>query len=303
MDELIERYLHYLQYERNASPHTLRNYRSDLLQFRDFLAQGQPRPSVTLGSVDALRIRAFLADLYARQRKKTSIARKLAAVRAFFKFLARERRLEKNPAADISTPKLDKSLPRIMSEEEVNTFLDQVGRAAAGGDPALMRDRAILELLYASGLRVSELTGLDLRSVNFGDCFVLVRGKGRKERIVPFGSKARLALEAYLPQREKNLKENRAATPALFLNARGGRLSARSVDRLLKQRLRQWAPQVKASPHSLRHAFASHLLTEGADLRAIQEMLGHKSLATTQKYTQVSIKQLIEVYDKAHPKA
>jgi integrase/recombinase XerC len=303
MDELIERYLRYLQYERNASPHTLRNYRSDLWQFRDFLAQGQPSKSVTVASVDAVRIRAFLADLYARERKKTSIARKLAAVRAFFKFLAREQRLEKNPAAEISTPKLDKSLPRIMSEEEVNTFLDQVGQAAAGGEAALVRDRAILELLYASGLRVSELTGLDLRSVNFGDCFVLVRGKGRKERIVPFGSKAKLALETYLPQRQKNLKDNRAATPALFLNARGGRLSARSVDRLLKQRLRQWAPQVKASPHSMRHAFASHLLTEGADLRAIQEMLGHKSLATTQKYTQVSIKQLIDVYDKTHPKA
>ncbi len=303
MDELVERYLHYLQYERNASPHTLRNYRSDLEQFCAFLAQGRPRETVTLASVDTLRIRAFLADLYAREKKKTSIARKLAAVRAFFKFLARERRLEKNPAAEVSTPKLDKTLPRIMSEEEVNTFLDQVGRAASGGDPALVRDRAILELLYASGLRVSELVGLDLRSVNFGDGFVLVRGKGRKERIVPFGSKAKVALQTYLPAREKNLRSNHAATPALFLNARAGRLTARSVDRLLKQRLRQWAPQVKASPHSLRHAFASHLLTEGADLRAIQEMLGHKSLATTQKYTQVSIKQLIEVYDKAHPKA
>jgi integrase/recombinase XerC len=303
MNELIERYLHYLQFERNASPHTLRNYRSDLEQFRDFLAQRRPAGSVSLASVDALRIRAFLADLYAREKKKTSIARKLAAVRAFFKYLAREQRLPKNPAADVSTPKLDKTLPRIMSEEEVNTFLDQVGQATAGGDSALVRDRAILEMLYASGLRVSELTGLDLRSVNFGDCFVLVRGKGRKERIVPFGSKAKLALENYLPLRERNLKENRAATPALFLNARGGRLTTRSVDRLLKQRLRQWAPQVKASPHSLRHAFASHLLTEGADLRAIQEMLGHKSLATTQKYTQVSIKKLIDVYDKAHPKA
>lgn len=303
MNELIERYIHYLQYERNASPHTVRNYRSDLVQFRDFLAQGQPDAKVSLKSIDALRIRGFLAFLFEQEKKKTSIARKLAAVRAFFKFLSRERELAENPAAAVSTPKLARTLPRIMTEEEMNDFLDRVGQAAQSGDPALVRDRAILELLYASGLRVSELTGLDLRNVNFGDGIVLVRGKGDKERIVPFGSKARAAITAYLPVREKVLQENKTRETALFLNARGGRLTPRSVDRLLKKHIRQFGPNVKVSPHSLRHAFASHLLAEGADLRAIQEMLGHKSLATTQKYTQVSIKQLMDVYDKTHPKA
>jgi integrase/recombinase XerC len=303
MDEWIERYMQYLQYERNASPHTIRNYRSDLEQFRDFLAQGKPGEPVNIASIDTLRIRAFLAHLYSCERKKTSVARKLAAVRAFFKFLGREHRLEKNPALTVSTPKLDKTLPRIMTEEEMNTFLDQVGKAAASGASMLLRDRAILELLYASGLRVSELVGLDLRSVNFGDALVLVRGKGRKERIVPFGSKAGKALNDYLPVREKLLREWKTGEAALFLNLRGRRLTTRSVDRLLKKYVRAMGPNIKVSPHSMRHAFASHLLTEGADLRAIQEMLGHKSLATTQKYTQVSIKQLIDVYDKTHPKA
>ena len=190
-----------------------------------------------------------------------------------------------------------------MTEEEINQFLDRIAEGAQTGDPALIRDRAILELLYASGLRVSELVGLDLRSVGFGDGMVLVRGKGNKERIVPFGSKARDALNAYLPVRERLLHEIKKTTGALFLNQHGGRLTTRSVGRLLKKYVRQLVPHVKVSPHGLRHAFASHLLAEGADLRAIQEMLGHKSLATTQKYTQVSIKQLMDVYDKTHPKA
>jgi integrase/recombinase XerC len=303
MDKLIERFVRYLQYERNASPHTIRNYQSDLVQFHLFLSEGDPKAPVDIATIDALRIRGFLSFLFAREKKKTSIARKLAAVRAFFKFLSREGLLGKNPASSVSTPKLDKTLPRIMTEEEMNTFLDQVAKAAQSGEPALLRDHAILELLYASGLRVSELVGLDLRGVNFGDAMVLVRGKGNKERIVPFGSKAKQALTEYLPAREKILKEAKASSNALFLNLNAGRLTTRSVDRLVKAYVRAWGPNVKVSPHSMRHAFASHLLTEGADLRAIQEMLGHKSLGTTQKYTQVSIQQLIEVYDKAHPKA
>jgi len=303
MDELIERYIRYLQYERNASPHTIRNYRSDLVQFRNFLAGGKGEAPVEAGSIDALRIRGFLAFLLEKEKKKTSIARKLSAVRAFFKFLSREGVLAENPASTVSTPKLTRSLPRILTEEEMNTFLDRMSRAAREGDPMLARDRAILELLYASGLRVSELVGLDLRHVNFGEGMVLVRGKGRKERIVPFGSKARQAITEYLAVREKILGGTRTRSVALFLNARGRRLTTRSVDRQVKKAVRTFGPNVKVSPHSLRHAFASHLLTEGADLRAIQEMLGHESLATTQKYTQVSIKQLIEVYDKTHPKA
>ncbi len=303
MDKLIKRYIQYLQYERNASPHTIRNYRSDLRQFRDYLKHGHPEAPLDVRRIDALRIRGFLAFLFEREKKRTSIARKLAAVRAFFKFLTREKVLAQDAASTVSTPKLARTLPRIMTEEEINNLLDQMAQTAQGGDPALLRDRAILELLYASGLRVSELVGLDLRSVNFGDGMLLVRGKGRKERIVPFGSKAKQALTAYLPVREKILRERKTAIPALILNARGERLTTRSVDRLVKKYVRTFGPNVKVSPHSLRHAFASHLLTEGADLRAIQEMLGHKSLATTQKYTQVSIKQLMDVYDKTHPKA
>jgi integrase/recombinase XerC len=304
MDELIDRYINYLRYERNASPHTIRNYESDLRQFRDYLKGGDAQAAVNVRSIDALRIRGFLAFLFGREKKKTSIARKLAAVRAFYKFLAKDRVLAENPAATVSTPKLEKTLPRIMTEEEMNSFLDRVAEAARNGDPLMRRDRSILELLYASGLRVSELVGLNLGSVNFSDGMLLVRGKGRKERIVPFGSKARQALEDYLPVRERILmEEKKSGQAALFLNARGERLTARSVDRLVKKAVRRYGPDVKVSPHSLRHAFASHLLTEGADLRAIQEMLGHRSLATTQKYTQVSIKQLMDVYDKTHPKA
>ena len=303
MDKLIARFVRYLQYERNASPHTIRNYQSDLEQFRLFLSDGNANAPVDAASIDALRIRGFLAHLFSNEKKKTSIARKLAAVRAFFKFLTRENILSANPSSTVSTPKLDKTLPRIMTEEEMNTFLDQVSKAAESHEPAILRDRSILELLYASGLRVSELVGLDVRGVNFGEGMVLVRGKGNRERIVPFGSKAKQALTDYLPAREKILKDSRKSNNALFLNMHGGRLTTRSVDRLVKAYVRAMGPNVKVSPHSLRHAFASHLLTEGADLRAIQEMLGHKSLGTTQKYTQVSIKQLIEVYDKAHPKA
>ena len=303
MDELIERFVQYLQYERHASPHTLRNYRSDLEQFHDFLKRDNPGRAVDISSVNALRIRSYLSFLFAERKKKSSIGRKLAAVRAFFKFLSREHLLDVNPAPAVSTPKLDKALPRIMTEEEINTFLDQVAKAAESPDRTIQRDRAILELLYASGLRVSELVGLDLRAVNFGDGMVLVRGKGDKERMVPFGSKAKKAIESYLPARERVLMKCKTANAALFLNARGGRLTTRSVHRLVNSYVRQFGPNMRVSPHSLRHAFASHLLTEGADLRAIQEMLGHTSLSTTQKYTQVSIKQLMEVYDKAHPKA
>ena len=303
MTELIERYIQYLQYERNASPHTIRNYRSDLEQFRVFLIQHTGEEKVPIKSIDALRIRSYLAHLFEKENKKSSIARKLSAVRAFFKFLMRERAIKENPSKAVSTPKQARTLPRIMTEEEMNEFLDRIAEGARTGDPALVRDRAILELLYASGLRVSELVGLDLRQVNFGEGMVLVRGKGNKERVVPFGSKAREALNAYLPVRERMLQENKKSSVALFLNHRGGRLTTRSVDRLLKKYVRQLFPNMHVSPHGLRHAFASHLLAEGADLRAIQEMLGHKSLATTQKYTQVSIKQLMEVYDKSHPKA
>ena len=304
MDDLLERYVNYNPKKRNPGDVTIRNYQSDLLQFRDYLTGGDPDAKVDVGAVTTQKIRGFLSILYEREKKKASIGRKLAAVRAFYKFLAKEGVLAANPAATVSTPKLDKILPRIMTEEEMNNFLNRVAEAVPKSEPIMRRDRAILELLYASGLRVSELAGLDLRSINFGDGMLLVRGKGRKERIVPFGSKAKQALEEYLPVREQIMQEARkSAQTAVFLNTKGARLTTRSIDRLLKKYVLTFGPNVKVSPHSMRHAFASHLLTEGADLRAIQEMLGHKSLATTQKYTQVSIKQLIDVYDKTHPKA
>lgn len=331
MDASIDRYIRYLQYERNASPHTIRNYASDLYQFRDFLARslrkesspvpdgeiGEPSepgekpsevspqatPEIDIAAIDALQIRSYLASLFQDQKQKTSIARKLSSIRAFFKFLVREGLLAASPCAGLASPKLPKKMPRIMTEEQTNNLLDRLAEAAPQGEPMLKRDRAILELLYASGLRVSELAGLDVRSVNFGDKLVLVRGKGRKERIVPFGRKAGQALEEYFPMRERILADNKTSGQALFLNARGSRLTTRSVDRLVKKYVRLYGPNVRVSPHGLRHAFASHLLAEGADLRAIQEMLGHVSLSTTQKYTQVSIQRLMEVYDKAHPKA
>jgi integrase/recombinase XerC len=331
MNDLIDRYIRYLQYERNASPHTIRNYASDLHQFRDFLTpsrgkqssavaagesgeQGKPdhapsqaaletAPEIDIATIDALQIRSYLASLFQDQKQKTSIARKLSSIRAFFKFLVREGLLATSPCVGLASPKLPKKVPRIMTEEQTNNLLDRLAEAAPQGEPMIKRDRAILELLYASGLRVSELAGLDVRSVNFGDKLVLVRGKGRKERIVPFGRKAAQALEEYLPVRERILVDNKTSGQALFLNARGRRLTTRSVDRLVKKYVRLYGPNVRVSPHGLRHAFASHLLAEGADLRAIQEMLGHVSLSTTQKYTQVSIQKLIEVYDKTHPKA
>jgi integrase/recombinase XerC len=303
MDASIDRFIRYLQFERNVSPHTVRNYQSDLRQFRDFVVQAAGGAPAHLEKIDALEIRSFLAFLFEREGKKTTVARKLAAIRSFFKFLYRDGVLKENPAVGISSPKLPKVLPRIMSEEETNRFLDSVAQESERGAPVLQRDRAILELLYGSGLRVSELVGLDLRSVNLGDGMLVVRGKGSKDRVVPFGSKARGALTNYLPVRERLLCEAKTSDCALFLNLQGRRLTTRSVHRIVRRYVRTFGPPVHVSPHSLRHAFASHLLAEGADLRAIQEMLGHASLSTTQKYTQVSIQRLIEVYDKTHPKA
>ncbi|MGH9405854.1 MAG: tyrosine recombinase XerC [Terriglobia bacterium] len=300
---LVDEFVKYLQAERNSSPHTVRNYRSDLMQFGHFFAARHARPEFSLDSIGALDIRDFLSDLMERETQKSSAARKLASLRSFFKFLCRERKLAASPAAQVSTPKTPKKLPRIMTEEDTNKLLDRMAIESEAGGFALARDRAILEWLYSSGLRVSELAGLDLASIRMGDAIVLVRGKGQKERIVPFGSKARKALASYLPARARVLAQNKTSSSALFLNSRGRRLTSRSVHRIVVKYVRLFGPNLRVSPHSLRHAFASHLLAEGADLRAIQEMLGHASLSTTQKYTQVSIRQLTEVYDKAHPKA
>jgi integrase/recombinase XerC len=302
---------------RNASPHTLRSYGTDLSQFLVFLTPpGTETPA--LGDVTHLVIREFVAHLHDLDLEKSSIARKLAAIRSFFKFAVREGKVIRNPARLVATPKLPKRIPSVLSAEDLNAFLDGVaaGPAAASGRRKrpggrgenrllVKRDRAILELLYASGLRVSELTGLNLADMDRKEQILRVRGKGNKERIVPYGGKAEQALEAYGPVRADILRK--ASHPgdlqAVFLNHGGTRLTPRSVARVVKKYVRLINVNWDLHPHSLRHAFATHLLADGADLRAIQELLGHSSLSTTQRYTHASIRQLLEVYDKAHPHA
>jgi len=306
VDKYINMFLDHLKYERNVSDHTLRNYRIDLLQFYDYLApadrKGNRRP-VDVRQIDNITIREFLSTLYLKKKKKTSVARKLATLRSFFKYLCREQILELNPARLVATPRLEKKLPKFLTVEEVIRFIETPDTETVLGK----RDRAILELLYATGMRVSELVSLNVNDIDFKNRSIRVRGKGRKERIVPFGRKAREALELYLGVRGQLLleapEEERDAL-ALFLNYQGTRITTRSVGRVIDRYAKMCAdinPDI--SPHSLRHSFATHLLNAGADLRAIQELLGHARLTTTQVYTHLSTQKLIEVYDKAHPKA
>ena len=316
MKSEVKQFLNYLRSVRNASPHTLRNYESDLTQFVAFLSPPGVEPPPPQ-EITHLLIREFVANLHDHNLEKTSIARKLAAVRSFFKFAVREGIVQRNPARMIATPKLPKRIPSVLSAEDLNTFLDAVVAAPAdapgrrknrpGEDARLLvrRDRAILEMLYASGLRVSELTGMNLADMDRKELMLRVRGKGRKERIVPYGGKAQQALEAYAPLRAEILRKagSRGDYQAVFLNHFGTRLTPRSVARIVKKYARLTNINWDLHPHSLRHAFATHLLADGADLRAIQELLGHSSLSTTQRYTHASIRQLLEVYDKAHPRA
>jgi|SRR5580704_7967489 integrase/recombinase XerC len=305
MQDYLDRFAEYLKYERNVSTHTLRNYTSDLDQFHDHLCprdkKGQRR-HVDITQIDHITIREYLSKLYQEKRKKTSIARKLATLRTFFKFLCREQVLEMNPARLVAGPRLDKKLPKVMSIDDVIKFIETPESDTVLGK----RDRAILEMLYATGMRVAELTGINLTDVDFKHESVRVRGKGRKERIIPFGSKAREALRTFLAVRGELLaeadEELRDPT-ALFLNYQGTRITTRSVGRMIDKYVQECAMTNDISPHSLRHSFATHLLSAGADLRAIQELLGHARLSTTQIYTQVSVEKLMEVYDKAHPKA
>ncbi len=310
----------YLRAVRNASPHTLRSYQSDLEQFLTFLSPPGSLPPV-VSQIDHRVIREFLGYLHDEKLQKSSIARKLASLRSFFKFCAREGMIRDNPARLVPTPKLPKRLPAMLSAEELNGFLNQlatlrapvpargaVKRAQTAQDSALLlleRDRAMLELLYASGLRVSELTGLNVDDVDRGEQMLRVLGKGNKQRIIPYGSKAEEALRIYAPIRQALLDKAgaRGEPQALFLNPNGKRLTGRSVARILTKYVRMANMNWNLHPHSLRHAFATHLLADGADLRAIQELLGHSSLSTTQRYTHASIRQLMEVYDKAHPRA
>jgi integrase/recombinase XerC len=330
----IEKYLEYLRSVRNSSPHTVLNYGKDLQQFAAYLAPpGEKVPAI--GKITHQIIREYVGHLHSQGLQKSSIARKLAALRSLFKYCVRQGMLKENPARLVPTPKLPKRIPSVLSAEEMNGFLNQLAEAekpAAGSRLAkysgetprpakrtfsadagllLKRDRALLELLYAAGLRVSELTGLNLADMDRREKMLRVRGKGNKERIVPYGGKAQEALEAYWPVREQLLlqsglgkrRRGPAHSEAIFLNYTGRRLTPRSVGRIVKKYVRLANMNWDLHPHSLRHAFATHLLADGADLRAIQELLGHQSLSTTQKYTHASIRQLMDIYDKAHPHA
>jgi integrase/recombinase XerC len=293
-------FLEDLEHRRGVSAHTIKSYRADLDQFTRFLVDewGMDPNKLTPQDVDVLTLRGFLAHLHRKGTARSSIARKLAALRTFFRFLTREGRLEKNPARLISTPRQEKKIPGRLEEKEVEKLLD----CPDTSDPLGRRDQAILELFYATGLRVGELVGLDRSSVERDAQLVRAKGKGRKERLVPYGEPAAEALDRYLRDR-RQLAMRGPGTDALFLNARGQRLTVRSVHRLVRKYLRQAALRSGLSPHSLRHAFATHLLERGADLRSIQELLGHSSLSTTQKYTHLSTAKLLKVYEKSHPKA
>jgi len=339
MKTAIAKYLEYLRAVKNSSPHTISNYGKDLGQFVAYLSPSGLEPPA-LSAVTHNIIREFVGHLHDHGLQKSSIARKLAALRSFFKYCLREGRLQENPARLVATPKLPKRIPSVLSAEEMNGFLNQLAgmgpalstggevpkkRARKGENASpdklvklqdecllLRRDRALLELLYAAGLRVSELTGLNFADIDQKERVLRVVGKGDKERIVPYGSKAQDALEKYWPLREELFLQASSSrgrhrdaphTEAVFLNYAGRRLTQRSVGRIVKKYVRLVNVNWDLHPHSLRHAFATHLLADGADLRAIQELLGHQSLSTTQKYTHASIRQLMDIYDKAHPHA
>jgi integrase/recombinase XerC len=298
--QAVDRFLAYLRDQRRVSDNTLRAYESDLRQFGEFLAgrlATAPLPPAP-EKIDVLAVRGFVARLSRDGLGKSSIARKLAAVRSFLKYVVREGRLEHNPAVGVPTPKVPKGLPRDLTVDEMFNLLDTI----PGDDIAGLRDRAILELLYSAGLRVGELVSLNIEDFDLNGGMVRVLGKGNKERLVPFGSKAAVALDRWL-EGGKELRAKSTAPEAVFLNLRGGRLTDRSVRRVLDRRISEAAIRGHVSPHALRHSFATHLLGAGADLRAIQELLGHSSLSTTQRYTHVSTDALMRVYDKAHPRA
>jgi integrase/recombinase XerC len=280
--------------ERNASKHTIKAYKQDLGSFAAYVGSRKWR------EIDHVTIRGFLSQLYEKRLGKTSVARALAAVRSLYRWLAQEGIVEQNPAALVSTPKLPKKLPRVPTVEEMNSVLD-------GNMPEIAsfpeRDRLMLELLYGCGIRNSELVGINIDDVRLSAEAILIRGKGKKERYVPFGDAVKSALANYLPARQLVLSEFRKNSPALLVNQRGGRLTTRSVGRIIKKIAVAKGLSADVHPHTLRHAFGTHMLEEGADLRAIQEMLGHERLSTTQRYTQLSMKHLINVYDQTHPRA
>ena len=305
LHELIENFVDYLGNQKGYSRHTVRNYHADLRQFLDFLA-GRQGLSTTESdrlkpeAVTPLIIRAYLGSLYGKL-SRTTIARKLSAVRSFFFFLEKRGLSKENPAADIATPKVEKYLPVYLTVDEVFRLLEKQDR----NKPLELRDLAILEVLYSCGIRASELETLNLSSIDFAERLIRIKGKGNKERIVPVGRKALASVNAYL-ESIQDLRKHSAGhlqDAPLFLNYRGGRLSTRSIGRIIKKQAIAGGLPLEVSPHSLRHSFASHMLDGGADLRAVQELLGHENLSTTQRYTHISLDRLMEVYDKAHPRS
>ena len=312
VDSLVAEYLTMLANERGPSAHTLRAYQRELHGFAAFIMEHYGT-SQGVDRIEHTHIRAYLGTLYERGLSKASAARALAAIRSWFKWLARGGQIEQNAASLVATPKLPRHLPRVPSIEQMNRVVDSVSKDAASW-PA--RDRAILEMLYGCGIRNAELVGLNLEDIHWANEAVLVRGKGQKQRYVPLGDAAAQALRAYLAERSALLaavgEEKRAATPALFVNLqlRGlgkarsqARLTTRSVGRIVKRIAILRGLSGDVHPHTLRHAFGTHLLEEGADLRAIQELLGHERLSTTQRYTQLTTSQLTQVYDRTHPRA
>jgi integrase/recombinase XerC len=301
LDDWIDEYANYLKLEKNVSPHTLRNYLSDLRQFEEFLnqrAKENAEKKIPLEAVTVHVVRAYLASL-SKHNRKSSIGRKLAALKGFFRYLLREKKIQSDPLAWISTPKQEKPLPAFLSVDDVFLLLGGI----QGDGLLIIRDRAVLETLYSTGVRVSELVGLDWNDVDFQLGIIRVVGKGSKERIVPIGEVALQTLRDY--GAEQSIKWKRAVkgeTP-VFLNHRGDRITTRSVGRVVEKYLKAAGIAVRMGPHGLRHSFATHLLNGGADLRVIQELLGHASLSTTQRYTHLNLDQLTAVYDKAHPRA
>lgn len=302
MEELIEQYGSFLGRERHLSPHTLRNYLSDLKQFHRFLVEqglGQKRDGK--GAVEKVThqvVRAYLGAL-SRTSAKSSIARKLAALKGFFRYLASEGHVARDPLSRLAGPKQEKPLPAFLSVDDVFCLLGSV----QGESVSQLRDRAILEVFYSTGIRVSELVGLDWGDVDFNLGIIRVMGKGSKERIVPIGEKALEALRDYGLEHKKCWGLEPRGESAVFLNLRGRRITTRSVARIVEKRLKAAGIPIRIGPHGLRHSFATHLLNSGADLRAIQELLGHASLSTTQRYTHVNLDQLTAVYDRSHPRA
>lgn len=303
METSIRAFVAFLQEERGASPETIRAYQSDLRQFLAFATakRATGSPPLKPSDADPMLVREYLYWLDRRREQASSMARKLAALRTFYRFLNRDTDGGPNPAAEVRTPKLPRRLPRVLSKDDANALMEFPG----DGDPAGRRDRAILETLYSTGARVSELVGMNREDLDVREGLVRLRGKGRKERIVPIGDVALEAIEEYhaaLRRHSPPVTRHPEHGQPVFRNARGGRLTVRSVDRLVA-RYSARLMGGRVSPHALRHSFATHLLDEGADLRAIQEMLGHASLGTTQKYTHVAMDQLMKVYDRTHPRA